>query len=86
MAEDKAFLCSVKKRQNPHFSVMMFGIINKPENIFVSFHNKIASINFDGTFHNNSLFFPWNPYLKTDCTSLPILFSIKDNSVILIRK
>ena len=28
-------------------------------------------------------FFPWNPYLKTDCTSLLVLFSIKDQNTIL---
>ena len=31
--------------------MMIFGIINKPENIFVYFHFSI----FDGTFRNNSL-------------------------------
>jgi hypothetical protein len=39
---------------SPHFSVMIFGIIDKPKNVFVFFHNKII---FDGTFRNNSLFF-----------------------------
>ena len=26
--------------------------------------------------------FPWNPYLKTDCNSLLVLFSIKDQNTI----
>ena len=30
----------------PHFLVMIFGIIDKPKNIFVFFHNKNTSINF----------------------------------------
>ena len=76
---------SEKKTKPPFFSYDVW-IITKPENIFVSFHNKIASINFDGTFHNNSLFFPWNPYLKTDCTGLLILFSIKYQNCALFRK
>ena len=30
----------------PHFSVMVFGNIDKPKNVFVFFHNKITSTNF----------------------------------------
>ena len=30
----------------PHFSVMIFGNIDKPKNVFVFFNNKITSINF----------------------------------------
>ena len=51
----------------PHISVMIFWIIDKPTNVFVFFHNEITSI---------------NPYLKRDCTSLLVLFSIKDQNTI----
>ena len=30
------------------------------------------------SFHHNYLLFPWDPYLKTDGTSLRITFSIND--------
>ena len=34
---------------------------------------------FDGTVPSKIIFpFPWNPYLKTDGTSLPILFLVKN--------
>ena len=36
---------------------MIFGVIDKPKNVFVFFHNKITYIIFYGTFRNNSLFF-----------------------------
>ena len=40
-------------------------------NLFLSIITLVES------FPNNSLrFFPWTPYLKTDCTSLLILFSV----------
>ena len=33
-------------RPEPHISVMIFGNIYKPENVFGFFHNKITSVNF----------------------------------------
>ena len=68
----------------PQCSVMKFGNINKYFFFFVFFRNEITSYIFDGTFRNNSLFFFfWNPYLKTDCTSRLVLFSLKDQNTIL---
>ena len=58
-----------------------FSIVPKNSEVTLDFfyYSIITSIKFlIESFHQNSLFFPWYPYPKTDGSCLLILFTIKD--------
>ena len=67
--------------QQSHFSLMIFGIINK-QKMFLSIINYVHKFLMALTVIIPCFLFPWNLYLKTDCTSLLVLFSIKDQNTI----
>ena len=65
-------LISVKIEGFPHEYTAVEGIIEDMTHIVLNFKGVLFS----------SFFFPWYPYLKTDCTSFFVLFSIKGQNTI----
>ena len=69
--------------QKPYFSMAFWWNKNVSKDIFVFFKKKIVESKYQYFFGNLGrkipkifLVFHWNPYLKTDCANLPILFSV----------